>query len=167
MSPRLADALLRSQSDERLRARGPERRARAEGGLVALAQEGSERAFTTLVERHRKPLLAFAGRLVGTERAEDVVQQALLQAWAALQRGAKVGHTRGWLHQIVRHAAFKATARAPGEAPLPAEVAAGADPIAALEQRLEASDLLAAMQALPDRQREAIVQTALEGRSRE
>src|SRR3954447_18530814 len=132
MSPRLADALLRSPSDER---------------LVALAQEGRERAFTTLVERHRKPLLAFAGRLVGMERAEDVVQQALLQAWAALQRGSKVGHTRGWLHQIVRNAAFKATARTPNEAPLPDEVvAAGPDPIAALEQQLEAGELLAAMQ---------------------
>src|SRR3954453_20841683 len=111
MSPRLADALLRSQSDER---------------LVALAREGRERAFTTLVERHREPLLAFAGRLGGAERAEDVVQQALLQAWAALQRGAKVGHAKGWLHQIVRHAAFKATARPRDEAPLRAAVAGGA-----------------------------------------
>jgi RNA polymerase sigma factor (sigma-70 family) len=152
MSPWLSDALLRSQSDER---------------LVALAREGRERAFTTLVERYRRPLLRFARRLAGEARAEDAVQQALLQAWTALQNGAQVHHTSGWLHQIVRHAAWKAAPRAGDGQPLTGEEPAAGDFESAVEQRLAVQALMSSMAELPERQRQALLQTELEGRSRQ
>ncbi len=153
MSPWLSDALLRSQSDER---------------LVALAREGRERAFTLLVERHRCTLLALARREVGEGRAEDAVQQGLLQAWSALARGARVEHPRAWLHQIVRHAAWKGVAGAGADAePLDPEWAGGRTADAEVEGRLDLDALLVGMAALPERQRAAIVQTEWEGRSRE
>ncbi len=153
MSPWLSDALLRSQSDER---------------LVALAREGRERAFTLLVERHRRPLLVLAHREVGEGRAEDAVQQGLLQAWSALARGARVEHPRAWLHQIVRHAAWKGAAGADADAePLDPEWAGGRTADAEVEGRLDLDALLVGMAALPERQRAAIVQTEWEGRSRE
>ena len=108
MSPRLSDLLLRSQSDER---------------LVGLARAGHDRAFATIVERYRPELLAMARRLVSDGRAEDVLQQALLSAFAALRAGAEVRHVRGWLYQIVRNAAVKS--RWPAEAPLDEMTASG------------------------------------------
>jgi RNA polymerase sigma factor (sigma-70 family) len=152
VSPWLSDALLRSQSDER---------------LVALAREGRERAFSTLVERYRRPLLGFARRIGAGERAEDVVQQALMQAWTALQNGAEVAHARGWLHQIVRHAAWKSAARPGGGDELPGTLAGAADPQLEVETRMQMRHVVDEVLKLPGRQRDALVQTALEGRSRE
>jgi RNA polymerase sigma factor (sigma-70 family) len=152
MSPRLSDALLRSQTDER---------------LVALAGEGHERAFTTLVERHRRPLLAFARRLAGEDRGEDVVQQALMQAWTALEGGTEVKHVRGWLHEIVRRAAWRAVARVRDAQPLGDELVGGVDPAAAAEGREAFDELVARVADLPVRQREALLQMAVEGHSRD
>src|SRR4051794_19964417 len=151
MSPRLSDALLRVQSDER---------------LVALARSGHERAFVAIVERYRRPLHAFARRLVAEGRVEDVLQQAFVNAWAALDAGAEVRHLRGWLHQIVRNAAI-AAGRVPGEDPL-SETMIGEDgPQAEVERRLQVRETLHHVARLPDQQRLALVQTTMEGRSRE
>jgi RNA polymerase sigma factor (sigma-70 family) len=152
MSPWLSDVLLRSQSDER---------------LVALAREGREKAFTTLVERYNRPLLAFARSLGAGPRAEDVVQQALMQAWSSLLGGAEVEHVRGWLHQIVRNATWKSAARAPGSVELPEGLVGSVGPHEEVEDRIRVSAMVSEVNKLPDRQRTALVQTALEGRSRQ
>jgi RNA polymerase sigma factor (sigma-70 family) len=149
MSPLLSDTLLRTQSDER---------------LAALAAAGRDRAFEVLVERHRRSLLTFARHAVGPGRAEDVVQQALLQAWRSLRAGAEVEHVRGWLHQIVRHAAWRA-ARAAADERLPAGLVGSSGPQDEVERRMEVSAVVASLAAMPERQRAAIVQTVLEGQS--
>jgi RNA polymerase sigma factor (sigma-70 family) len=145
-----SDALLRAQTDER---------------LVALVQDGHERAFVAIVERYRRPLLGVTRQLVGDARAEDVLQQAFLNAWAALGRGAEVRHLRGWLHQIVRNAAV--AAHVPGEAPLPETMIDHRDTPGRVEERLLIAQTLENLAALPDHQRAAIIKTAMEGRSRE
>jgi len=151
VSPRFSDALLRVQSDDR---------------LVVLARSGHERAFVAIVERYRRPLHAFARRMVGDGRVEDVLQQAFVSAWTALNAGAEVRHLRGWLHQIVRNAAI-AAAVGPGEDEL-SDTLIGADgPQAEVERRLEVRETLRNVARLPDRQRRALVGTAMEGRSRE
>ena len=94
MSPRISIRLLASQSDQR---------------LVALAGEGHERAFEALVQRYRRPLLRYCRRLrLGDARAEDVLQQAFLQAWLAFARGTDVRDVRPWLYRIVHNAAVNA-----------------------------------------------------------
>src|SRR5947209_18226139 len=93
MSPGLSELLLRAQSDER---------------LVRLVVAGHERAFTVIVERYRGELIAFAARHAGSANAEDIVQQALLNALASLRGAAEVRHLRGWLFQITRHVAWRA-----------------------------------------------------------
>src|SRR3984885_4142212 len=99
MSPRISIRLLATQSDQR---------------LVALAREGHERAFETLVHRYRRPLLRYARRMRLSEtRAEDVLQQALMQAWIALSRGAAVHDVRAWLFRIVHNVVVNAM-RGPG-----------------------------------------------------
>src|SRR3954464_12855335 len=82
--------LLRTQSDDR---------------LVALAREGHERAFEAIVRRYRRPLLSACQRICADGRGEDVLQQALLSAWAALRRGDDVRDLPAWLFRIVRNAA--------------------------------------------------------------
>ncbi|MEA2217553.1 MAG: hypothetical protein QOJ35_179 [Solirubrobacteraceae bacterium] len=149
MSPWLSGQLLRSQTDER---------------LAALAGEGHERAFAVLVERYRRPLLAFVRGLGAGGRAEDIVQQALLQAWVALHEGTEVEHVRGWLHQIARRATWRAAA-APASLQLTSALAATTDTERDVERRLEARWLLGELERLPQRQRDALVQTALQGRS--
>jgi RNA polymerase sigma factor (sigma-70 family) len=149
MSPRLSELLLRSQSDER---------------LVSLARAGHDRAFATIVERYRAELLAMALRLVSDGRAEDVLQQALLSAFAALRSGTEVRHVRGWLYQIVRNAA----ARAPrvDEAPLDEMTAAGPALEDVVQQRALAMSAMSEISRLPERQRDALVGAALGGLGR-
>ena len=109
MAGLLATALLRTQDDER---------------LAALASAGHAGAFDVLVARHERTLRGLARRLAGPDAAEDVTQQALLRAWAALQRGADVRHPRGWLHRIVRTTAIDHGQQMPDDTTLPEHVPA-------------------------------------------
>lgn len=141
--------LLRTQSDER---------------LVELARQGHERAFEAIVERYRRPLYRECRRILPAARAEDAVQHALLAAWRALGRGDDVRDLRHWLHRIARNTALNA-ARAPGfEWDELRETLTVADaPEDELERRSSVEAMLAGIAALPDRQREALVRTAVEG----
>jgi len=150
LSPWLSDTLLRAQSDDR---------------LVALAREGHERAFAAIAERYRRRLLAFAGRLVPDQRAEDVVQQSLLAAWRSLDEGAEVRHLSGWLYRIVRNTAARTLAGAPAEEALSDRLVAYELVESEAERRAQLRATLAGVAALPERQRRALVGTAVEGRS--
>jgi RNA polymerase sigma factor (sigma-70 family) len=141
--------VLTSQSDER---------------LVRLARAGHERAFTVIVERYGSELLALARRLSPDGKAEDIVQQAFLSAFAALQSGAEVVHLRGWLYRIVRNVA--ARSRAPMCIPLDGGAVSGESVEDVAEQRALAISTLQELARLPTRQREAMVGTALDGRGR-
>jgi RNA polymerase sigma factor (sigma-70 family) len=144
MSPRLSEVFLRSQSDER---------------LVGLARAGQDRAFAAIVQRYRPELLALAHRLTSDGRAEDLIQQAFMSAFAALRSGAEVRHLRGWLYQIVRNAATRA--KPPAELALE-QVDVASEPLE--ETVLRRTRALAAMSELarlPERQRGALVATAL------
>jgi RNA polymerase sigma-70 factor, ECF subfamily len=57
-------------------------------------------AFQTLVDAHGAELLAHARRLTDADRAEDVVQEALLRALRAYPRLRHADHLRAWLHRI-------------------------------------------------------------------
>jgi RNA polymerase sigma factor (sigma-70 family) len=148
VSPWLSGQLLRSLTDER---------------LAALVGEGHDRAFALLVERYRRSLLSFARGLGAGGRAEDIVQQAFMQAWVALHEGVEVTHVRGWLHQITRRATSRAAVPLTDE--LPATLVAARDTESEVERRLETQWLLTALDDLPERQRDALVQTALHGRT--
>jgi len=148
---RVGQGLLRTQSDDR---------------LVDLARSGSEPAFEAIVARYRKPLLRYCVRLVSEQRAEEAVQESFVRAYGALLRGEEVRTLKPWLYRIAHNSALN-TVRAK---PLT---------LVDLDDRLESSDstemaaerheglqdMVAAMQALPLRQRDAMVQRELEGRS--
>src|SRR5215211_2367673 len=145
--------LLRTQSDDR---------------LVALARVGHERAFEAIVERYRRPLLRAARRVLPEARAEDALQQALLAAWTALERGDEVRELRAWLYRIVHNTALNAL-RVSGydyeELAGTLRLAGGGEE--ELERRAVVRQTLASLAALPERQREALLRTAVSGFSPE
>ena len=81
--------------------------AQSDTRLVELVQRGQERAFETVVQRYRRPLLRYCERMgLSQARSEDVLQHAFLQAWLALERGVEVRELRPWLYRIVHNTAI-------------------------------------------------------------
>ncbi len=151
LRPLLSGVVLRSQTDAR---------------LAALAREGNQPAFTAIVERYQGELRAHAARIVRPDRADDLVQQAVLSAWTALLAGADVSDLRPWLHRIVHNAALSTLTRRgynDGEIPDTSIAPHLTDDLA--EGRLSAAAALAALAALPEAQRRALTLTAIDGRS--
>lgn len=155
MSPRVSTRLLAMQSDER---------------LLALVSQGHERAFEAVVLRYRRPLLSYCRRMGLAEgRAEDVLQAALMNAWMSLQRGTEVRELRPWLYRIVHNAALNAMRSRPEELGVDLDALA-ADPRTGegeLERRAAARQALTDVAALPPLQRDALVLSAIDGRSHE
>jgi RNA polymerase sigma factor (sigma-70 family) len=156
MSPRFTIRPLSAQPDAR---------------LAELSRAGDERAFELLVRRHRRGLARYCRRLgLPEHRVEDVLQQALTRAWLALDRGVEVREARAWLYRIVHNAALNSIrgerrhAHESIDTVLPAHTPHAAGEI---DGPLRARDALGRVAALPELQRDAIVLTAIEGRSHE
>ncbi|MHB8240404.1 MAG: RNA polymerase sigma factor [Solirubrobacteraceae bacterium] len=154
MSPKLPARLLAAQSDRR---------------LVEMVGAGNERAFDVLVQRYRRQLLRYCGRLGLSEaRAEDVLQHAFLQAWLALERGAEVRELKPWLYRVAHNAAVNAmrsSARDHGKAVEVESLDVAAVEGSELERRIAVREALTDVAALPPMQREAILMSAVDGRS--
>ncbi|MEA2125104.1 MAG: hypothetical protein QOI80_1886 [Solirubrobacteraceae bacterium] len=143
--------LLRTQTDER---------------LTALARDGSDAAFTALVERYRRPVLRACSRVLPEARAEDATQQVFVSAWKALGRGDDVQAVRPWLLRIARNTALNAL-RSPGYEydELAESLQGGRAPQAELERRDVMRQTLTGLAALPENQREALLRSAVQGAS--
>jgi RNA polymerase sigma factor (sigma-70 family) len=154
LSPSITLPLLRTQSDAR---------------LLELARGGHERAFEALVQRYRKPLLAYCRRLLLPEaRAEDALQQALMRAWIAISAGSEVRDAKAWLYRIVHNTAVSALRRSGYDYVELDESLHGADaPEADLERRIAVRETLAGIAALPEAQRDVLLRTAVGGESHE
>ncbi len=134
--------------------------------LMARVARGDERAFRVLARRHAADALRLARRILGSESlAEDIVQDALWRVWRAAPRWRPDAAFRTWLYRIVVNLCLNAKRR-PADLPL----GAAGDPIdpapdaaAVLETRERDRRLAAAIDALPSRQRAAIVLTYQEG----
>ncbi len=152
MTPLFSNALLRTQSDER---------------LLLLVRVGTERAFEAIVDRYRRPLQRYCERALTRSRAEDVVQQVFVKAWLALRDGTEVRSLRPWLYRITRTTILE-TAQPPGYEydELAQSLSAGNEPESELEQRTVIRKTLAGLAALPEAQREALLRTAVDGQSR-
>ncbi|MET0972582.1 MAG: sigma-70 family RNA polymerase sigma factor, partial [Thermoleophilaceae bacterium] len=145
--------MLSTQSDER---------------LVDLVRAGSEPAFETIVERYRRALMRYVSRLLPPERAEDVVQQSFVNAYEAMHRDGAELNLKPWLYRIAHNTALNALRdRGLQHDELDERIDGVERPDQALERAQGLRDVLVAVQALPDRQRDAIVLRELEGRSYE
>jgi len=111
------------------------------------------------------PLRAFAISLTGkVDRADDLVQETLLKAWAnreSFEPGTKL---KAWLFTILRnefYTVFRKRKREVEDAD--GGYAAGVMTPAGQESQLDMSDLRLALQQLPDDQREAVVLVGASG----
>ncbi|MEA2450816.1 MAG: hypothetical protein QOG63_2748, partial [Thermoleophilaceae bacterium] len=148
---RLAGTVLRTQSDDR---------------LVDLVREGNERAFEAIVHRYHRPLLRYCGRFLSTARAEDAVQQAFVNAYSALRAGDSAIQLRPWLYRIAHNTALNVLRQAGVETvPVDEQIDGVETPPQVFERGERFRAVVAAVQGLPARQRDAIVLQALEGRS--
>jgi RNA polymerase sigma factor (sigma-70 family) len=129
--------------------------------LLARVGQGDSAAVRALVARKLPRLLALAGRILGENaEAEDVAQETFLRAWKqapSWRPGAARFDT--WLHRVALNLCYdRLRRRRETLMESPPEVA---DDGPAPDRGLEAADVgrrvARAMQALPERQREAIV----------
>lgn len=151
LRPLLSGVLLRTQTDER---------------LAALAAIGNQQAFSVIYERYRRELASHACRIVRPDRADDVVQHAMLAAWSAILSGAEISDLRAWLHRVTQNAALDTIGRRGyDDTGIPDSSIAPSGTEELAEGRLGAASALAALAALPDSQRRALTLTAIEGRS--
>src|SRR3954470_12683807 len=146
----------------------PVLRSQSDGRLVDLVRAGSEPAFEAIVARYRGPLLRYCKRILPETRAEDAVQQAFVSAYAALHRNDAHIDLRPWLYRIAHNSALNALRdRGLTHAELDEQIDGVERPDQAMERRQGLRDVLGAVQALPRRQRDAMVLRELEGRSYE
>jgi len=131
----------------------------ADGDLVRLARDGDPAAFRLLVERHQPMVRARARPLGDPGDVDDIVQEAFLQAFLALDRLRDPDKFAGWLAGIVFNVGRRLRRRAPvtlvadwPEALHPA--AADGQPSAEDLDRADA--VRAAVAALPAGQRRAV-----------
>jgi len=75
--------------------------------LVTAAVAGDEGAFNDLIVRHQLTVLRVAASIVGRDRAEDVLQEALLLAFWALPSLRKRSRFLLWLTAITRDLAVR------------------------------------------------------------
>ena len=134
--------------------------------LVKLVRSGHERAFDAIVERYRRPLVRFCARILPESRCEDAVQQAFINAHGALTSSDETVQLKPWLFAITRNAALNML-RQNGwnydQIPLDFDGVRRPDQV--FEQRIELQETVAALNELPDRQRDALVMREFEGRS--
>lgn len=129
--------------------------------LLTRVGEGDPAAVRALVARKLPRLLALAGRMLGDPaEAEDVAQETFVRAWkqAPIWRpgGARFDT---WLHRVALNLCYDQLRRrreVVTDSP-PEQADEGPAPDRGLEAKDVGDRVSAAMQRLPDRQREAIV----------
>lgn len=124
--------------------------------LVARAREGSADAFEELVRRHQHRAYALALRLTGhPQDAEDVAQEAFVQAWRSLPRFRGEAAFETWLYRIVINRCHNARRAARPTQPMPTPergpATPGAGEVVEARQQREAVALRIAQLPLPQR----------------
>jgi RNA polymerase sigma-70 factor (ECF subfamily) len=125
--------------------------------LVMDAQDGSRNALDALVRLHQRELLRFAWSLCrDAALAQDAVQDAWLKIARGIRRIDDPRAFRGWIYHAVRWRVLDLLKRAERRG-LDLDQAKGlVDLQAEVEQRDRGLDLGAAIEALPEAERESL-----------
>ena len=128
---------------------------------------GNELAFDVIYARHGAAVRRFvAGMLRNGPETDDVLQDVFTRAFVHLRaHGGEVDELRPWLYRVARNRVIDVIrARRPRASPEHEHRSdASVEVVVDLRQRLD--DTVAAVRALPEHQRRALVLHALEGRS--
>lgn len=140
-------------------------------GLMVLFANGDGDAAKLLTSRLLPKVLSHAQRVLGSRsEAEDVAQEAMLRLWRAAATWQAEGPAQPstWLYRVTanlaidrlraraKSAPLEAAPEPPDESRTPAEV---------IDDETRRAALDAALQALPERQRQAVVLRHIEGLS--
>jgi RNA polymerase sigma-70 factor (ECF subfamily) len=137
-----------------------------DAGLLGRWRAGDPAAFAEIVRGWERPVGRFLARLTGCpHRAGDLLQETFTRVYLARGRYRDDGHFSTWVYRIALNLARDAARRRPAPLPL-----ADADPPAApagdpADRRETAALVAAALAALPDPLREAVVLRHYEGMS--
>lgn len=142
--------------------------------LMRLAGRGDERAFEDLVERHQNLVIGTVAKMLGgVEGAEDIAQQVFVRVWQSAPRYRPDAKFTTWLLTIVRNLVFNESRRRRRGFFQPFENDDGSvpdfrdttsrDAAAQLEERELGEAIDAAIAALPEAQRLAIILRRFEG----
>ncbi len=112
--------------------------------------------FEHLYREHRRGMLTCAVSWVALSEAEDIVHDALLDAWTK-RADLRPGPGRGWLLESVRLRALNLRRRASIVAPAGMDLGGYLDGMLLLERREDLRAVLSAWQLLEERERELIV----------
>jgi RNA polymerase sigma-70 factor, ECF subfamily len=131
------------------------------------AAAGDATACRLLVDRHLRPLHAFAARVLeDSSEAEDVCQESFMKLWQfAPQWMPGRAKVSTWLYQVALNACRdRQRRRRPDAGAAPHELPSTAPGPARLHDRAATGELVrSALTRLPDRQREAMVLFHFEG----
>lgn len=139
-----------------------------DGRLMALVASGDADAFRQIVARHLPKVVAVARRMLGSAAdADDVAQEALLRLWRHAER-VEVGPNGlgAWLYRVTTNLALDRIRGRRQEDPDALEtMSVAGDQERSLEQADLARRVEQELQALPERQRAALVLCHYEGLS--
>lgn len=79
---------------------------RSEAQLIKAYLSGDDSSLEVLFARHLKGAYAYVARLVGTQEADDAVQEGFVKAWRNLKTFDPNRPFRPWLYRIVHNAAL-------------------------------------------------------------
>lgn len=139
----------------------------SDDALMARVAARDASAFRSIVDHHAPRVHALAWRMTGDPAAaEDIAQEAMMRLWSHADRWQPGGSgIAAWLRRVATNLVFDRSRRARwlsgDELPERSDEAPLADEQMAADQLRNAAH--AAVMALPDRQRAAIVLTYYEG----
>jgi RNA polymerase sigma factor (sigma-70 family) len=135
--------------------------------LARLVSRGSERAFAVLYQRHHQALYRYCRSIVRDEDdAQDALQSTMTRALVALRARERDLAVRPWLFRIAHNEAVSVLRRRRPTTALAEELEPADGGVErTLEGRERLAALLADLQALPVRQRSALVMRELSGLS--
>lgn len=145
----------------------------SDDALMVLYANGNRQAALALTRRITPRVLAYAVRMLGGDRAEaeDVTQETMLRLWrVAPEWRPGEAKVTTWAYRVATNLCTDRLRRRRRRDPLwlddaPDVPAGGPGPAQALLQLDRQAALAAALAALPDRQRQAVVLRHIEGLS--
>lgn len=143
--------------------------------LMARVRAGDEEAFTALVERHQQMVVGTIVRMLGTvEEAEDLAQTVFVRVWRNASRWEPSAKVTTWILTITRNLVFNEARRRSRARTVPLEDGVTewpdhgvSSPAAEAEQAELQAAADAAIQALPEAARLAVILRRYEEKSYE
>jgi RNA polymerase sigma-70 factor, ECF subfamily len=144
-----------------------ERSSPSDRELVGRVRAGDAAAFSILVRRHLRPAVRLAARLLGDDdAAEDVVQESFLAVLESVDGFDEARPFAPWFYRIVSNRCSnvrRSWSRRPAEALSPTLASERPGPERDAERRWLRSRLEAALNELPERQREVLMLYDVDG----